>query len=274
MCERQSLDKSRSSCLKQLKKSSVFNGIITFSIWMNSRAQRSIFHPLLIKPTWTPGKSKRRNYFHKQIRHQPAPDLWHHRFPAFSLTGRRWADLLSRAWISRSASWRTGSSTGSHSTVHLTSFCIHVSRWSGAAALRWNSLSSCFPPVFQTSPLQELQCPRGLQETDFLHLLRSTFPQLAGDKPFDFLKSDRSKELHPLRVKTLTPEEIHRRIGSNTRSILYIQLKVRVFTYSLSLYRVQLPVWSTFIDWTSRIFIFQSFLFHFLYPGSRRSSIQ
>ncbi|XP_035005347.2 uncharacterized protein LOC118102879 [Hippoglossus stenolepis] len=79
--------------------------------------------------------------------------------------------------------------------------------------------------MFQTCPLQQLQCPRGLQETDFLHLLRSTFPQLAGDKPFDFLKSDRSKELHPLRAKTLTPEEIHRSIGSNGRSILYIQLK-------------------------------------------------
>ncbi|XP_034424710.1 zinc finger protein 853-like isoform X1 [Hippoglossus hippoglossus] len=79
--------------------------------------------------------------------------------------------------------------------------------------------------MFQTCPLQQLQCPRGLQETDFLHLLRSTFPQLAGDKPFDFLKSDRSKELHPLRAKTLTPEAIHRSIGSNGRSILYIQLK-------------------------------------------------
>uniref|UniRef100_A0A3B4T2U2 Uncharacterized LOC111233142 n=2 Tax=Seriola dumerili TaxID=41447 RepID=A0A3B4T2U2_SERDU len=82
-------------------------------------------------------------------------------------------------------------------------------------------------PVFQQCPVQELQCPHGLQEADFLDLLRSTFPQLAADKPFDFFTTDRSRTLQPLRVKTLTPEEICgtiRSIGAGN-SALYIRLK-------------------------------------------------
>ncbi|XP_041820709.1 zinc finger protein 568-like [Chelmon rostratus] len=81
--------------------------------------------------------------------------------------------------------------------------------------------------VFQKCPVQEVRCPRGLQEEDFLDLLRSTFPQLAAQKPFDVFTSDRRKRLQPLRVKTLTPEEIHRSIrqtGAGT-SALYIRLK-------------------------------------------------
>ncbi|XP_069375089.1 uncharacterized protein [Paralichthys olivaceus] len=78
--------------------------------------------------------------------------------------------------------------------------------------------------VFQTSPLQ-LQCPHGLQETDFLQLLRSTFPQLAGDRPFDIFTSSIKKKLHPLIVETLTPEEILRSSRSCGRSSLYIRLK-------------------------------------------------
>ncbi|XP_038587311.1 zinc finger protein 37-like isoform X2 [Micropterus salmoides] len=82
--------------------------------------------------------------------------------------------------------------------------------------------------VFQKCPVQELQCPRDLQEADFLDLLRSTFPQLAGhNKPFDVFKSDRSKRLQPLEVKTLTPEEIFRsiRLTGAGYSALYIRLK-------------------------------------------------
>ncbi|XP_056224846.1 zinc finger protein 502-like [Seriola aureovittata] len=81
--------------------------------------------------------------------------------------------------------------------------------------------------VFQKCPVQELQCPRGLQEADFLDLLRSTFPQLAGDKPFDFFTSDRTRRLQPLKVTTLTPEEIYRTIRSTGagNSALYIRLK-------------------------------------------------
>uniref|UniRef100_UPI0037E915FF zinc finger protein 37-like n=1 Tax=Semicossyphus pulcher TaxID=241346 RepID=UPI0037E915FF len=81
--------------------------------------------------------------------------------------------------------------------------------------------------VFQKSPVQDLQCPRGLQEADFLDLLRSSFPQLADRKLFDFFTSDRSKRLQPLSVTTLTPEEICRsiRLSGAGKSALYIRLK-------------------------------------------------
>nr|XP_046236019.1 zinc finger and SCAN domain-containing protein 2-like isoform X2 [Scatophagus argus] len=81
--------------------------------------------------------------------------------------------------------------------------------------------------VFQRCPVQEVKCPRGLQESDFLHLLSSTFPQLASQKPFDVFTSDRSKRLQPLRVKTLTPEEIYRsiKLTGAGNSALYIRLK-------------------------------------------------
>eukprot|EP00064_Thunnus_orientalis_P020649 superscaffoldBa00005800_g20791 len=79
--------------------------------------------------------------------------------------------------------------------------------------------------VFQKYPLQELQCPLGLQESDFLDLLRSTFPQLAADQPFDIFTTDHSRKLQPLRVATLTPEKIYNRIRSTGYSALYIRLK-------------------------------------------------
>ncbi|XP_018545307.1 zinc finger protein 317 [Lates calcarifer] len=81
--------------------------------------------------------------------------------------------------------------------------------------------------VFKKCPIQELQCPRGLQEADFVDLLRSTFPQLGADKPFDVFTSDRSRRLLPLRLKTLTPEEIYRtiRYTGAGHSALYIRLK-------------------------------------------------
>ncbi|KAM7366696.1 hypothetical protein PAMP_016111 [Pampus punctatissimus] len=79
--------------------------------------------------------------------------------------------------------------------------------------------------VFQKYPLQQLQCPLGLQEADFLQLLRSSFPQLAADEPFDVFTTDRGKKLLPLTVKTLTPEEICRSIRSAGHSALYIRLK-------------------------------------------------
>ncbi|KAM7376840.1 hypothetical protein PAMA_013552 [Pampus argenteus] len=79
--------------------------------------------------------------------------------------------------------------------------------------------------VFQKYPLQQLQCPLGLQEADFLQLLRSSFPQLAADEPFDVFTTDRGKKLLPLTVKTLTPEEIYRSMRSAGHSALYIRLK-------------------------------------------------
>ncbi|XP_074480698.1 uncharacterized protein LOC141761266 [Sebastes fasciatus] len=81
--------------------------------------------------------------------------------------------------------------------------------------------------VFKKYPVQEVTCPPGLQETDFLDLLRSTFPQLAAQEPFDVFTSDRTKTLRPLQVETLTPEEICRsiRLAGRGNSALYIRLK-------------------------------------------------
>lgn len=72
-------------------------------------------------------------------------------------------------------------------------------------------------------------CPRSLQEADFLDLLRSTFPQLAGnDRPLEVFKADRGRRLQRLRVKTLTPAEICRAMKSTGagQSALYIRVKV------------------------------------------------
>uniref|UniRef100_A0A3Q3IYT6 C2H2-type domain-containing protein n=1 Tax=Monopterus albus TaxID=43700 RepID=A0A3Q3IYT6_MONAL len=81
--------------------------------------------------------------------------------------------------------------------------------------------------VFKKYPVQELRCPRGLREVDFLDLLRSTFPQLAANKPFDIFTADRSRRLHPMKVKSLTPEEICRamRCTGMGNWVLYIRLK-------------------------------------------------
>jgi len=78
-------------------------------------------------------------------------------------------------------------------------------------------------------PSLTLRCPPGLQEADFLDLLRSAVPQLAGDdKPFDILTSDKRRRLKPLKLKTVTPEEILKNIGGTGlgRSAVHIRLKV------------------------------------------------
>ncbi|XP_034535228.1 zinc finger protein 502-like isoform X3 [Notolabrus celidotus] len=82
--------------------------------------------------------------------------------------------------------------------------------------------------VLETCPLLKLKCPRGLQEGDFLDLLRSSFPQLTGDdRLFDILTSDKRRRLRPLRLKAVTPEEIHRNISCTDwkKSPIYIRLK-------------------------------------------------
>ncbi|CAJ1048320.1 zinc finger protein 436-like [Xyrichtys novacula] len=75
------------------------------------------------------------------------------------------------------------------------------------------------------SEILEVRCPRGLQEPEFLDLLRSFFPQLMGQ--FDALTTDTSRVLKPLNLKTLTPEKIQRAIQSRGkgRSALYIRIK-------------------------------------------------
>ncbi|XP_039677891.1 uncharacterized protein LOC120572638 [Perca fluviatilis] len=75
------------------------------------------------------------------------------------------------------------------------------------------------------SPMKHLRVPRGLQEADFLDLLRSTFPQLIG--PFDAFTTDATRKLTPLAARSLMPEEIRRSIRSSGkgRSALYVRVK-------------------------------------------------
>ncbi|XP_038162013.1 zinc finger and SCAN domain-containing protein 2-like isoform X2 [Cyprinodon tularosa] len=88
--------------------------------------------------------------------------------------------------------------------------------------------------VFQKSPMRDISCPRGLQEADFLNLLRSTFPQLAAGEPFDLFMTDRQRRLLPLMVSSLNAEEIYVTIKSCGHSALYIRLKTAVYPQSSS----------------------------------------
>ncbi|XP_041842078.1 zinc finger BED domain-containing protein RICESLEEPER 3-like isoform X2 [Melanotaenia boesemani] len=76
--------------------------------------------------------------------------------------------------------------------------------------------------IIKKYPLRELRCPCGLQEADFVNLLRSTFPQLAADGPFDLFITNKSRKLQPLEVDSFTPEQICMAAGNSS---LYIRLK-------------------------------------------------
>lgn len=65
-------------------------------------------------------------------------------------------------------------------------------------------------------------CPRGLQEDRVLDLLRSSVPQLTGDKLFDILGPDQRRRLQPLPLKSLSPEKIQ----GTMKSTVYVRLKV------------------------------------------------
>ncbi|XP_071058620.1 zinc finger protein 852-like isoform X1 [Pseudochaenichthys georgianus] len=73
------------------------------------------------------------------------------------------------------------------------------------------------------SGVQELRCPPGLSEEDFLLLLRSSFPRLR--LPVDAMTADPSQRLQTLELKSLTPEEIQRSVGAvgRGRSALYLR---------------------------------------------------
>uniref|UniRef100_A0A3Q2VRW3 Transcription factor 7-like 2 n=1 Tax=Haplochromis burtoni TaxID=8153 RepID=A0A3Q2VRW3_HAPBU len=79
--------------------------------------------------------------------------------------------------------------------------------------------------VFKKCPVQNLTCPRGLQEDDFLELLRSTFPQLGSEEPLDFLISSSHKRLQLLQIEPRTPEAIYNAINAVGNSALYIRPK-------------------------------------------------
>ncbi|MEQ2235800.1 hypothetical protein ILYODFUR_005897 [Ilyodon furcidens] len=76
---------------------------------------------------------------------------------------------------------------------------------------------------FNKYPIHELKCPRGLQETDFLDLLKSTFPQLADGQPLTVLALQGRKML-PLKVDSVIPEEIRRASNSVRSPVICIQL--------------------------------------------------
>uniref|UniRef100_A0A3Q2PH00 Zinc finger protein 37-like n=1 Tax=Fundulus heteroclitus TaxID=8078 RepID=A0A3Q2PH00_FUNHE len=88
--------------------------------------------------------------------------------------------------------------------------------------------------VFQKCPIHDLRCRRDLQESDFLDLLRSTFPRLAAGEAFDLFMTDRHRRLQPLMVGALTPENIYTSINSTGHSALYIRLKTAVDPQSSS----------------------------------------
>ncbi|XP_041636154.1 zinc finger protein 436-like isoform X2 [Cheilinus undulatus] len=75
------------------------------------------------------------------------------------------------------------------------------------------------------SQLKEVRCPRGLQEAEFLDLLKVSFPQLMGE--FDVFTINPTRRLKPLKLKVMTPEEIQKALKSEGkgRSALYIRLK-------------------------------------------------
>ncbi|XP_068612229.1 zinc finger protein 485-like [Brachionichthys hirsutus] len=81
--------------------------------------------------------------------------------------------------------------------------------------------------ILNKRPTLRLKCARGLQEAEFLDLLKSTFPQLAGNKHFDMLAADKSRRLRPLNIKTTTPEEIHRSISATRRGKATLYIRVR-----------------------------------------------
>ncbi|KAM4564251.1 uncharacterized protein V3H82_013306 [Fundulus diaphanus] len=105
------------------------------------------------------------------------------------------------------------------STIDLS---IRILKDSRINMLSKNAVKKC--------PLVSLKCPRGQRGRDFLNLLRSAVPPLAGDdKPFDMLRLDKRRRLQPLTLKTVTPEEIIRSVGSTgvRRPVIYIRLKTQ-----------------------------------------------
>ncbi|XP_030018186.1 uncharacterized protein LOC115438607 isoform X3 [Sphaeramia orbicularis] len=75
-------------------------------------------------------------------------------------------------------------------------------------------------------PTMEVSCPVGLQQEEFLNLLRVTFPQI-NNNPFDLFWTDNGRKLLPLHVETLTAEEIQRNLN-NTNQPVYIRLQGEV----------------------------------------------
>ncbi|XP_027894512.1 zinc finger protein 2-like [Xiphophorus couchianus] len=105
------------------------------------------------------------------------------------------------------------------SAIHLS---VRVLKDSNISILSKNVVKKC--------PLVSLKCPPGLQELDFLSLLRSAVPQLAADdKPFHILTSDKRRRLQRLTLTTVTPEEIVRNVKPTRlrKLTIYIRLETK-----------------------------------------------
>ncbi|XP_054876214.1 uncharacterized protein LOC129351363 [Poeciliopsis prolifica] len=103
---------------------------------------------------------------------------------------------------------------------------IHLS----IRVLKDSSISILSKTVVKKCPLVSLKCPLGLQELDFLSLLRSAVPQLAADdKPFHIWTLDKRRRLQRLTLSTVTPEEIVRNVKSTRlrKPTVYIRLKTK-----------------------------------------------
>ncbi|KAM9424709.1 uncharacterized protein KZ484_004118 [Pholidichthys leucotaenia] len=84
--------------------------------------------------------------------------------------------------------------------------------------------------VLQRCPVQKLKCPPGLQQSEFLERLRSSFPHLDRDgETFDFLTLGKGQKLRRLNLKTVTAEKILANISSTgtKKTTVYIRLKTR-----------------------------------------------
>lgn len=78
-------------------------------------------------------------------------------------------------------------------------------------------------------PAVKVKCPRGLLETDFLDLLRSSVPQLSGHKkPLEIFTWDRRRRLKPLKLKMVTLDEIHKTLCCSglRKAAVHIWIKV------------------------------------------------
>ncbi|KAM9425634.1 uncharacterized protein KZ484_011522 [Pholidichthys leucotaenia] len=88
-----------------------------------------------------------------------------------------------------------------------------------------SNVNTLSPHAFRRFPLQELRCPSGLRESDFVDLLRSNFPQLKNGENFEFLNSNRNRKLQLLKLETLTPEEIYKVTHLSKISTLFVRVK-------------------------------------------------
>ncbi|XP_078792931.1 uncharacterized protein LOC105353778 isoform X5 [Oryzias latipes] len=82
--------------------------------------------------------------------------------------------------------------------------------------------------VLQNTIVRDLSFPQSLQESEFVDLIRSSFPLLAeSDKDFEIHTLNHSKRLIKLPLKTMAPREIVRSMKSNAprATVLFIKLK-------------------------------------------------